>query len=122
MKNFTDYETKSDFEINLMFLKSIRHTCGFYQDHRILKKAHAGDGRSVGVEQNDNYYWYDFCNNYNDAMGFLERAGVTLVPLQDDGRWMGLTKFEGKNVTRYSGYHTKMLRAGIQALLAKEGS
>jgi hypothetical protein len=71
------------------------------------------------VEQNDNYFWYDFCNNPADTFRYLSNLKITLIPLQEDDRWMGLTAFEGNKVTRYAGYHTKPLRAGIQAILAK---
>lgn len=110
------YEKMTDHQLNVEFLKMIRHKCGFGNDKDIVSYPHDADGRSVGVVQNGEYYWYDFCFNPADSFRFMMGGGVTQIKLQN-GLWYAITEFKGEKLPRYSAMSNHPLKAGVMALL-----
>lgn len=109
-------ENMTDFEINRLFLICLRNHRGFHNNDSVLNYPHASDKRSAGVVQDGNYFWYDFCNQAKDSYLYLVANGITQIKLED-GRWMAITEYKGKDVTRYSAIDISPLRAGIMAIL-----
>lgn len=118
MSKFINYEEKSDYDINLMFLKVIAQKKG-WPENLIVGHPHDADKRSVGVCSEDQYYWFDFCNCVNDTFQYIINEGLTMILLEDD-RWMAITRHEGAKVPRYHAYHEKYLRAAVTALIQQE--
>ena len=86
----------TDFQINWLVLQ-------IKSGKKPLNYPHNADGRSVGIRDvNDNYHWYDFCNDWADAGPIIAAnlIGIKPVPLFVGGhRWFA-SKGEGYSVPK----------------------
>ena len=83
-----NYNKLSDFEIN----KRVAKTLNKYTP---LNYPHEADKRSVGsLCSNDDYRWYDYCNNPADAWSIIIQNKINIAFDCNENEWMAWGNFE----------------------------
>lgn len=109
-----DYSKMSDFEINKRVFTALRGT-------KPLGYPHNADGRSVGNESNNQYTWYDYCNNPADAWPIILSSKIGLTPPMHDENWEAMTFDRGGYVNKNE-YDKNPLRAAMVVFLMMQES